>query len=426
MPTATSRAPGRSGEGNPERRLGLGVVSPGRQCRSAAWKMPSTIIPITTARRQPVSAKKKILVLGGGPNRIGQGIEFDYCCVHAAFALKDMGDESIMVNCNPETVSTDYDTSNKLYFEPLTVEEVLSIYHKEKPEGVIVQFGGQTPLNIADELEERRGEDPGHLAFHHRSGRRPRPVRADDGQARHPHARVWHGEHTRTGPGRGGPNRVPAHGAALVCARRPRHGGGARRGHAARVCAGGRRCDPGAAHPHRQVPGERHRGRGRRDLGRGGGIRARSHGAHRACGHALGRLGLRDPAHQHPPQAHGHHHGLYPNHRHRAGRGGAHEHAVRHLQDTVYVLEANPRASRTVPLVSKVCNIPMATDCHAGHPGQKALGTGPEARPHHALRREGGGVPLQHVPRGGPAFRPGDALHRRGARHGRVVRPGLL
>jgi carbamoyl-phosphate synthase large subunit len=92
------------------------------------------------------------MVLGGGPNRIGQGIEFDYCCVHAAFAIKDLGYESIMVNCNPETVSTDYDTSNKLYFEPLTVEEVLSIYHKEKPEGVIVQFGGQTPLNIADEL----------------------------------------------------------------------------------------------------------------------------------------------------------------------------------------------------------------------------------------------------------------------------------
>jgi carbamoyl-phosphate synthase large subunit len=100
----------------------------------------------------PVSEQKKIMVLGGGPNRIGQGIEFDYCCVHAAFAIKDLGYESIMVNCNPETVSTDYDTSNKLYFEPLTVEEVLSIYHKEKPEGVIVQFGGQTPLNIADEL----------------------------------------------------------------------------------------------------------------------------------------------------------------------------------------------------------------------------------------------------------------------------------
>ena len=94
------------------------------------------------------------MVLGGGPNRIGQGIEFDYCCVHAAFALRDEGYETIMVNCNPETVSTDYDTSDKLYFEPLTVEDVLSIYEKEKPEGVIVQFGGQTPLNIANELNQ--------------------------------------------------------------------------------------------------------------------------------------------------------------------------------------------------------------------------------------------------------------------------------
>jgi carbamoyl-phosphate synthase large subunit len=101
-----------------------------------------------------VSNRKKIMVLGGGPNRIGQGIEFDYCCVHAAFAIRDAGYESIMVNCNPETVSTDYDTSDKLYFEPLTAEDVLSIYEKEKPEGVIVQFGGQTPLNLAKELSE--------------------------------------------------------------------------------------------------------------------------------------------------------------------------------------------------------------------------------------------------------------------------------
>jgi carbamoyl-phosphate synthase large subunit len=100
------------------------------------------------------SERRKIMVLGGGPNRIGQGIEFDYCCVHAAFALRDEDYESIMVNCNPETVSTDYDTSDKLYFEPVTVEDVLSIYEKEQPEGVIVQFGGQTPLNIARELAE--------------------------------------------------------------------------------------------------------------------------------------------------------------------------------------------------------------------------------------------------------------------------------
>ena len=104
-------------------------------------------VPFTTG-------KKKVMILGGGPNRIGQGIEFDYCCCHAAMAMREMGYETIIVNCNPETVSTDYDTSDKLYFEPVTVEDVLQIYENEKPEGIIVQFGGQTPLNIARGLEE--------------------------------------------------------------------------------------------------------------------------------------------------------------------------------------------------------------------------------------------------------------------------------
>ena len=105
--------------------------------------------------KNPISTEKqKIMILGGGPNRIGQGIEFDYCCVHASLALKQLGFETIIVNCNPETVSTDYDTSDKLYFEPLTLEDVLSIYEKEKPVGVIAQFGGQTPLNLAADLEK--------------------------------------------------------------------------------------------------------------------------------------------------------------------------------------------------------------------------------------------------------------------------------
>jgi carbamoyl-phosphate synthase large subunit len=138
-----------------EKRKTLGVVEaweavPVSGVENAAYYFSTYNAPDTVA----VSSKKKIMVLGGGPNRIGQGIEFDYCCVHAAFAIADAGFESIMVNCNPETVSTDYDTSDKLYFEPLTVEDVLSIYEKEKPEGVIVQFGGQTPLNIAQELAE--------------------------------------------------------------------------------------------------------------------------------------------------------------------------------------------------------------------------------------------------------------------------------
>ena len=98
------------------------------------------------------SNKKKVLIIGGGPNRIGQGIEFDYCCVHASFALRDMGITSIMYNCNPETVSTDYDTSDTLYFEPITFECVRSVIEREKPDGIIVHFGGQTPLKLAKKL----------------------------------------------------------------------------------------------------------------------------------------------------------------------------------------------------------------------------------------------------------------------------------
>ena len=136
-----------------KKRIALGVVEawepvPVSGVENAAYYFSTYNAP----DKVKTSERKKIMVLGGGPNRIGQGIEFDYCCVHAAFAIRDEGYESIMVNCNPETVSTDYDTSDKLYFEPLTVEDVLSIYEKEKPEGVIAQFGGQTPLNIAGDL----------------------------------------------------------------------------------------------------------------------------------------------------------------------------------------------------------------------------------------------------------------------------------
>jgi len=137
-----------------ERRKKLGVVEGWRAVPVSGVEGASYYYSTYNAPDQvPVSTRKKVMILGGGPNRIGQGIEFDYCCVHAAFTLRDMGYETIMVNCNPETVSTDYDTSDKLYFEPLTVEDVLSIYEKERPEGVICQFGGQTPLNIAEELE---------------------------------------------------------------------------------------------------------------------------------------------------------------------------------------------------------------------------------------------------------------------------------
>ncbi len=139
-----------------ERRLALGVEEAWEGVHVSGTQDSAYYFSTYNAPdKNPVRTDRpKIMILGGGPNRIGQGIEFDYCCVHAALALKKLGFETIIVNCNPETVSTDYDTSDKLYFEPLTLEDVLSIYHKEKPLGVIAQFGGQTPLNLAADLEK--------------------------------------------------------------------------------------------------------------------------------------------------------------------------------------------------------------------------------------------------------------------------------
>ena len=139
-----------------EKRIELGVEEAWEPVHVSATQDKAYYYSTYNAKdNNPISEDKpKVMILGGGPNRIGQGIEFDYCCVHAALALKQLGFETIMVNCNPETVSTDYDTSDKLYFEPLTLEDVLSIYKKEKPVGVIAQFGGQTPLNLAADLEK--------------------------------------------------------------------------------------------------------------------------------------------------------------------------------------------------------------------------------------------------------------------------------
>ena len=139
-----------------ERRIALGLEEAWEGVHVSGTENSAYYYSTYNAKdKNPVSEDKpKIMILGGGPNRIGQGIEFDYCCVHASLALKKLGFETIIVNCNPETVSTDYDTSDKLYFEPLTLEDVLSIYKKEKPVGVIAQFGGQTPLNLAGDLEK--------------------------------------------------------------------------------------------------------------------------------------------------------------------------------------------------------------------------------------------------------------------------------
>ncbi len=170
------------------------------------------------------------MILGGGPNRIGQGIEFDYCCVHAAMALREDGFETIMVNCNPETVSTDYDTSDRLYFEPLTFEDVMEIIEKEKPEGVIVQYGGQTPLKLSRALAAAGapiiGTTPDSIDVAEDRERFQKLVTTLEAQA----AGECLGAHRGTGDRYGAGCGFPAGGAAELCARRPRHGSGVQRG----------------------------------------------------------------------------------------------------------------------------------------------------------------------------------------------------
>ena len=198
--------------------------------------------------------KKKVMILGGGPNRIGQGIEFDYCCVHASFALKEMGFETIMVNCNPETVSTDYDTSDKLYFEPLTFEDVMHIVEMEKPDGIIVQFGGQTPLKLAVPLSQQGVPILGTSADAIDRAEDRRALRGAAHQAQ-PQSAARRHRQGHQGRLRGcGADRLPGRSSAKLCARWARHGnrplsGRAGAIHDRRPRSGRRRRDPD--HPRR-------------------------------------------------------------------------------------------------------------------------------------------------------------------------------
>jgi carbamoyl-phosphate synthase large subunit len=173
------------------------------------------------------SDRRKVMILGSGPNRIGQGIEFDYCCCHASFALQELGWESIMVNCNPETVSTDYDTSDRLYFEPLTLEHVLNIFDVERPDGVIVQFGGQTPLTLA--LPLKRQDRPGG----YRSSRGSQIVWQAAGRPGHSGAGERFGYQRGRSLRHRAAHRLSGAGAAQLCAGRARHGDRLRRGNGA-------------------------------------------------------------------------------------------------------------------------------------------------------------------------------------------------
>ena len=235
--------------------------------------------------------RRKVMILGSGPNRIGQGIEFDYCCCHAAFAFKEEGYETIMVNCNPETVSTDYDTSDRLYFEPLTFEDVMNIVELEKPEGVVVQFGGQTPLAALGAAAPGGRPDPRHQPRRDRPRRGPQALQRAPRRARHPAARERHRHLARGGQGGGRPHRLPGAGAAVLRARRPRDGDRLRRGPARGLRARGRQGLARAPDPDRPLPGGRLRGGRRRARRRRARRDRRHHAAHRGGRHPLRRLG---------------------------------------------------------------------------------------------------------------------------------------
>ena len=350
--------------------------------------------------RVATTARKKVMVLGGGPNRIGQGIEFDYCCVHAAFTLREAGYETIMVNCNPETVSTDYDTSDKLYFEPLTVEDVLSIYEKEKPEGVVVQFGGQTPLNLANDLAAAgvrilgTSPDTIDLAEDRDRFRKmmekmgiPMPesgMASSFEEASGIAKRIGYPVMVRPSFVLGGRGMEVVHdeemlrhyvaAAVDVTPERPilidRFLDNAIEAEADALADGQDAFIP-AVMEHIELAG--------------------IHSGDSAC--AIPPVTLPEK-----------HIKTIEDYTLRISRElkvcGVMNIQYAVHQDKVYVLEANPRASRTVPLVSKVCNIPMAAIATRLMLGQRLQRPGAAPPSYPAHRREGSRAALQHVPGG--------------------------
>jgi len=360
--------------------------------------------------RVPVSDREKVMVLGGGPNRIGQGIEFDYCCVHAAAALREAGYETIMVNCNPETVSTDYDTSDKLYFEPLTVEDVLSIYEKEKPFGVVVQFGGQTPLNLARELEAAGvrilGTTPDTIELAEDRDRFRRMMdqmnilMPESGmastfeEAREIASRIGYPVMVRPSFVLGGRGMEVVHDESML-----------REYLAAAV-------DVTPQRPIRSLSGQCGRGRSRRPGGRNRRLRTGGDGAYRGRRCAFGRLGLchpaRHPARRPPPHHRRHHPAPWP----RTQGLRRDECPVRRLARSGLRPRGEPAGlpHRSVGQQSLQhrhgphCDSVNAWDTPARPPAQAPRTP--------ARRGQGGYPPLQHVSRSRSAPRPGNAVHR--------------
>jgi len=268
-----------------------------------------------------------IVILGSGPNRIGQGVEFDYCCVRAALAFRELGYKTIMINSNPETVSTDFDISDKLYFEPLTLEDVLEIVRWERPKGVVVQLGGQTPLALTKPLE---AADSRHAARLDRRGRGSGALRGTRPTARHHPAGERH-RALRRGGGRGGAaDRLSRPGTPVLCAGRAGDGNRVRRSLAARLLRADRPGRPGAPGADRPLLGGRVRGRCGRHRRRAARCDRGRDAAHRGRRRAFGRLGLRAATLSHRRSPGSRDAPLHPGVRRGARRGGADQRPVRH------------------------------------------------------------------------------------------------
>ena len=337
--------------------------------------------------------KEAVIILGSGPNRIGQGIEFDYSCVHASLALSaskgGAGYETVMVNCNPETVSTDYDTSDRLYFEPLTLEDVLEIVHAESQAGpiagVICQLGGQTPLGPGAGSRGRRRDDRRHVARGHPPRGGARRLRAGARRGRPDRAQARHGDVVRRGPGDRGPDRLPGAGASVVRPRWARDGDRLRRRVPARLHRARDGDQPRAPGPRRPVHRRRGRDRRRRAVRRHRALPRRGDGAHRGGRHPLRRLLMR-AASDHPRQ------------------GGDRPDPPGHRGD-------RPRGRRLRPAQ------------HPVRPGvRRALRAGgqPPGQPHRAVRLQGDGHPARQGGRARDARRE----HRDPPRRGRAVGGG--
>ena len=310
------------------------------------------------------SPRAKVVILGGGPNRIGQGIEFDYCCCHACFALTKAGYETIMVNCNPETVSTDYDTSDRLYFEPLTLEHVLEILRVEQENGtlhgVIVQFGGQTPAQARQRPARRRHPDPRHHPRRHRPRRGPRALPVAAPPPRPQPAGERHRPLPRPGDGGGEGDRLPAGHPPDLRPRRPRHGDRPRRRPAHPLHPRRRASLRRHAGPPRQLPLQRHRGRRRRHLRRHRRPRRRRHGAHRGGRRPLRRQRLLAPPWSLDEVTIAELERQTELMALALGVVGLMNVQFAIQNGDIYVLEVNPRASRTVPFVAKATDSAIA------------------------------------------------------------------